>query len=232
MRLSGRRTAIAASAMLVLICLALPAQAVLVSSIDGTFSSLSSVTVTPGGPPGAVGNVLSEVFRGPRTLFDGAPIPGGDVPTLIISTQTITSVAVDGTVTTYTLSTDPLDTSFKELLFNGAQGGGAVLFDPVFSEALVDSVSPDTLLLRGMETVSFDSNPTFDFSPLEGGVITVTVNAPGTDFNTVLSADSFGSVSVVGTFSQFTVASPEPSTFVLAALSLLSLGMTRRRRRR
>jgi len=219
--------------MLVLICLALPAQAVLVSSIDGTISSPpSGVDVTPGGPPGAVGNVLTEVFRGPSTLFDGAPIPGGDVPTLIISTQTITSVAVDGTVTTYTLSTDPLDTSFKELLFNGAQGGGAVLFDPVFSEALVDSVSPDTLLLRGMETVSFDSNPTFDFSPLEGGVITVTVNAPGTDFNTVLSADSTDSVSVVGTFSQFTVlASPEPNTLILATLSLLSLSMTRRRRR-
>lgn len=235
MRLSRWWTslAIAAAAFVYLVA---PAQADLISSIDGTIvpPPPSGVDVTPGGPPGAVGNTVSEILRGPSTLFNGAPIPGGNVPTLIISTQTINSVAVDGTVTTYTLSTDPQDTSFKELLFNAPQGGGATVFDPVFTEAVVDSVSPDMLLLRGTETVSFDSNPMFDFSPLEGGFITATLDAPGTDFNAFLSADNFQSVSVEGVFSQFTVV-PEPASiaiWLLFGFALTGFGYHRFRRKK
>lgn len=220
------RSAVAA-VLVALVCLAPQAQAELVLSIDGTIPPPppgSGVSVTPGGPAGAVGNVLSEILRGSSTLFNGAPILGGNVPTLIISSQTITAVAFAAGVTTYTLATDPLDTSFKELLFNAAQGAGAAVFDPVFSEAVVDSASPDMLILRGTETVSFNSNPMFDFSPLQGGFITVPLNGPaGTDFNAVLSSDEAQDVTVVGTFSQFTVV-PEPGTGVLLGLGLSLLG--------
>ncbi len=54
----------------------------------------------------------------------------------------------------------------------------------------------------------------------------------GTSFNTALANDVFpvgGSFDVVG---RPLVSIPEPFTFALAALSLISLGMTRRRRRR
>lgn len=176
--------------------------------------------------------MLSEILRGSSILFNGAPIFGGDVPTLIISSQTITAVASVAGVTTYTLATDPQDTSFKELLFNAAQGGGATIFDPVFSEAVVDDSALDVLILRGTETVGFNSNPMFDFSPLEDGFITVGLNGPpDTDFNALLSSDDFQDVTVVGTFSQFTVI-PEPGTGVLLGMGLsLLLGAFYRTRR-
>jgi hypothetical protein len=221
------RSAALAAFLVALVCPAPWARAALVLSIDGTIPPPppgSAVSVTPGGPAGAVGNVLDEIFRGSSTLFNGAPILGGNVATLIISSQTITAVASVAGVTTYTLATDPQDTSFKELLFNAAHGGGVAVFDPIFSEAVVDSAALDMLILRGTETVSFNSNPTFDFSPLQGGFITVTLNGPpGTDFNALLSSDDTQSVTVVGTFSQFTVV-PEPRTAVLLGMGLLLLG--------
>src|SRR5690606_10837026 len=119
------RSAALAAVLVALACSAPRARAEFVLSIDGTIPApppRSELFVTPGGPAGAVGNVVSEIFRGASTLFNGAPILGGDVPTLIISSQTITAVASAAGVTTYSLATDPQDTSFKELLFNAAQG--------------------------------------------------------------------------------------------------------------
>lgn len=230
----NRNRAAGLATMLVLaslLFLAPRVHAVPVSTIDGTIPPPppgSLVSVTPGGPAGAVGNVVGEILRGASTLFNGAPPLGGPVPTLIISSQTITSVALAAGITTYALATE--DTSFKELAFSAAQGGGFAVFDLDFLEAVVDSASPDMLLLRGTETVSLNPNPLFDVSPLQGGSITVTLNGPpGTDFNALLSSDAGEDVTVIGSFSQFV---PEPGTAVLLGIGLSALGGLHRTRRR
>lgn len=110
--------------------------------------------------------------------------------------------------------------------------GTIALFQLLFTSAVVNNADPDTVMLLGTETLLGDlAGDAYDFSPFSsGGSFTLTLTAPGSDFNSVLA--SGGGVDVSGTITQTAV--PEPGTMLLfaAAAPLLVRAAGRQTRRK
>ena len=186
-----------------------------ITSIEGIVGS--NLLVQAAGTAGATDNTIGV------SNFTGSVLEFNDASVGPLNAQfsfgggafgTITGVTVNGDLTTYALT--PL--TFTKGFFVSLVPADSAVFNVTLTEAVVDSLDPDTVVFFGPEVLAGETAGLSDFSPFAGGgLFTLTLTNTNTNFNTVFSSGGF--LAPVETFAQTATAVPvpEPGTLVLLA---------------